>query len=50
MNFALVVILLALAGIACGAMVAAFGLPMAYLLLAGLGGGIVLWGSTNGSI
>lgn len=47
MSGLLIVVLFALAGVSCGALVAAFGLPMAYLILAAFGGGIVLLGAVE---
>lgn len=47
MNTVITLFLYALAGFSVGALITAFGMPMAYLLLAGLGSGVVLWGSAE---
>lgn len=47
MKFAMAIVLCALAGASCSALVAAYGSPMAYLLIAAFGGGIVLWGNVE---
>jgi hypothetical protein len=47
MNAIGITLLFALTGFAVGALITIGGMPMAYLLLAGLGGGVVLSGSAS---